>query len=183
MKASIKNTGKSLVLFLALVMGTAITNQVEGSTKPALTVESVKSQPKNTKKNLECLAMNVYKEAGSDSYESKVAVAQVTMNRVEHPSFPKEVCGVVHQKTAYSSKVVCQFSWYCNSSSKAKPVDKEQYKESYDVARKVLLDGVRINALSDALYYHANYVHPRWPHVRIAKVGKHIFYKNRTRKV
>ena len=61
---------------------------------------------------LDCLAMNIYREAGHESFEGKVAVAQVTMNRVAHPAFPKDVCGVVYQKNKVMERVVCQFSWH-----------------------------------------------------------------------
>lgn len=53
---------------------------------------------KTRERQLDCLAMNIYREAGYESFEGKVAVAQVTLNRVEHPSFPKDVCGVIYQK-------------------------------------------------------------------------------------
>ena len=48
---------------------------------------------------IECMAKNIYYEAGSEPYEGKLAVAQVTMNRTRNPSFPKSVCEVVKQKT------------------------------------------------------------------------------------
>ena len=75
-------------------------------------------------------------------------------------------------------KVVCQFSWYCDGHEKAKP-NNNDYKESYQVAKKVLLEGFRIDGLKDALYYHAVYINPAWPHIQVAKIGNHIFYKER----
>jgi spore germination cell wall hydrolase CwlJ-like protein len=59
-----------------------------------------------------------------------------------------------------------------------KPND-STYKESYAVAKKVLLEGFRLDGLSDALYFHAVYVNPAWPHVKVAKIGNHIFYKEK----
>lgn len=131
----------------------------------------------NVDKTLECLAMNVYREAGHESFEGKVAVAQVTLNRVDHPSFPKDVCGVVYQKNVVMEKVVCQFSWHCMSAQKSKPND-SAYRDSYAVAKKVLLEGFRLDGLSDALYYHAVYVNPNWPYHKITTIGNHIFYSN-----
>ena len=49
-------------------------------------------------KSLDCLAMNVYREAGHEPFEGKVAVAQVTLNRVNSNKFPRDVCAVVYQK-------------------------------------------------------------------------------------
>ena len=66
-------------------------------------------------KEVNCLAKNVYYEAGLESYEGQVAVAQVTVNRVEDGKFPTSICGVVHQKTRVpSGRTVCQFSWVCD---------------------------------------------------------------------
>lgn len=128
---------------------------------------------------LDCLAMNIYREAGHESFEGKVAVAQVTMNRVAHPAFPKDVCGVVQQKNVMMERVVCQFSWYCDSATKTRPVNAAAYKESYEVAKKVLLEGFKLDVLKEALYYHANYVNPRWSLDKIGQIGNHIFYKNK----
>jgi len=133
----------------------------------------------NVDKTLDCLAMNIYKEAGSESFEGKVAVAQVTLNRVDHPAFPKEVCSVVYQKNVFMEKVVCQFSWFCMPSGKVDP-NNQAYKDSYAVAKKVLLEGFRLDGLEEALYYHAIYVSPNWPYPKLTKIGNHIFYKGRT---
>jgi len=128
-------------------------------------------------RTLDCLAMNIYREAGHEPFEGKVAVAQVTLNRVDNPNYPKDVCGVVYQKNVVMSKVVCQFSWFCNGAlPKFKPND-EAYKESYIVAKKVLLEGFRLDSLKDALFYHAVYVKPNWPYTKIATIGNHIFYR------
>ena len=132
---------------------------------------------KTREKQLDCLAMNIYREAGHESFEGKVAVAQVTMNRVEHPSFPKDVCGVIYQKNVVMEKVVCQFSWYCDGTSMTRPVNNAAYRESYEVAKKVLLEGFKLDVLKEALYYHANYVNPKWPLEKIGSIGNHIFYK------
>jgi spore germination cell wall hydrolase CwlJ-like protein len=128
---------------------------------------------------LECLAMNIYREAGHESFEGKVAVAQVTMNRASHPLFPKDVCGVVYQKSVFVDKVVCQFSWYCETATKARPINKVAYNESMSVAKKVLLEGFRLDTMKEALYYHANYVNPQWNLEKIGSIGNHIFYKGK----
>lgn len=126
---------------------------------------------------LDCLAINIYREAGYEPFEGKVAVAQVTMNRVQAGKFGKDVCGVVYQKNVIMEKVVCQFSWACDSVHKNRPINKEAYNESYEVAKKVLLEGFRLSVLKDALYYHATYVNPRWPLEKIGQIGQHIFYR------
>ena len=127
-------------------------------------------------RQLECLANNIYWEAASEPFEGKVAVAQVTMNRVESGRFADSVCGVVYQKNLIYEKVVCQFTWYCEGTHKVKPVHPPLWRESQEVAKKVLLEGFRLPSLKDALYYHATYVNPSWGKPVLQKIGQHIFY-------
>lgn len=129
-------------------------------------------------KELDCLALNVYREAGAESFEGKVAVAQVTINRSQNEQFPKNICHVVYQKNIVMEKVVCQFSWACDQVHRTRPINAEAYEESYRVATQVLLEGFRLPSLTNALYYHADYVNPGWRHLeKITKIGAHIFYK------
>ena len=133
---------------------------------------------KDRERQLDCLARNIYHEAGHEPFEGKVAVAQVTMNRASDSRFPSDVCGVVFQKNVFMEKVVCQFSWYCDSAVKLRPVNGPAYKESYEVAKKVLLEGFRLDILKNAMYYHADYVNPRWGKPKIGQIGRHIFYRD-----
>jgi spore germination cell wall hydrolase CwlJ-like protein len=135
---------------------------------------------KERERQLDCLAINIYREAGYEPFEGKVAVAQVTMNRVADHQFPNDVCSVVYQKTT-TVKTVCQFSWYCDSTHRNRPVGQKGYAESYEVAKRVLLEGFRLPSLEHALFYHADYVNPRWRLDRITQIGTHIFYKQRPR--
>jgi spore germination cell wall hydrolase CwlJ-like protein len=130
-------------------------------------------------RQLECLTRNIYWEAASEPFEGKVAVAQVTLNRMQSGKFPDSVCGVVHQKNVFYEKVVCQFSWYCEGNHKMKPVHKPLWRESEEVAKKVLLEGFRLPSLKNALYYHADYVNPGWQLPKIEQIGRHIFYGER----
>lgn len=128
-------------------------------------------------RQLVCLARNIYYEAGNEPFEGKVAVAQVTMNRAESGRFPDDICQVVYQKNKIYEKVICQFSWYCDRATVVRPVHKEVYDESMEVAKKVLLEGFRLPSLKDAMFYHADYINPGWNRSKIAKVGRHIFYR------
>lgn len=127
-------------------------------------------------RQLRCLTQNIYWEAASEPFEGKVAVAQVTLNRAASGNFPGDVCAVVYQKNIIYSKVVCQFSWYCDGTHRVKPVYQPLYRESAEVAKKVLLEGFRLPSLKNAMYYHADYVKPGWGKTPIAKIGRHIFY-------
>lgn len=128
-------------------------------------------------KDLQCLALNIYREGGYEPIEGRIAIAQVTMNRVASDIFPNDVCSVVYQKSKVVSKTVCQFSWYCDSKHRNRPIREEVYAESYEIAKRVYLEGLRLDSLEEALYYHADYVRPRWKLERIGKIGAHIFYK------
>ena len=122
-------------------------------------------------RELKCLADNIYFEAGNQSTQGKLAVAAVTINRVKSPKFPKSVCSVVYQRT----KRVCQFSWVCEGKKTVRSA--QQYSESKKVAEKVLLSGANHGILGrNVLFYHADYVNPRWNLKRVAKIGDHIFY-------
>ena len=128
-------------------------------------------------RQLGCLAKNIYNEAGNEPFEGKVAVAQVTMNRASSGKFPSDVCGVIYQKNIVYEKVLCQFSWVCDRVVGTRPVNKTAYNESMEVAKKVLLEEYRLPGLTEAMYYHADYINPGWGKPKITQIGHHIFYK------
>jgi spore germination cell wall hydrolase CwlJ-like protein len=59
------------------------------------------STSKVDQKELMCLARNIFYESGGESEKGKIAVGMVTLNRTEHPAFPRTVCDVVKQKTVF----------------------------------------------------------------------------------
>ena len=171
---------KLAVFFLALVLvGIAGVKAVEYKLD---TLKNARQQVSPVtadmrQKQLDCLARNIYHEAGYEPFEGKVAVAQVTINRTESGQFPSDICQVVYQKNVVYERVLCQFSWYCDSASIKKPMNGPVYTESMEVAKKVLLEGFRLPSIKEALYYHADYINPKWGKPPVAKVGHHIFYK------
>ena len=123
---------------------------------------------KHTKRDLECLAKNIYFEAKGESLPGKIAVAQVTLNRVLHKEdFNKTICGVVYQKD--------QFSWTNQPNLKVK--DQLQWKNSLHIATGILQGKLFLEEFN-ALYFHADYVKPAWRKQRqyLKTIGKHIFY-------
>lgn len=128
-------------------------------------------------RQLDCLARNIYHEAGGEPFEGKVAVAQVTLNRVNSGKFPNDICKTIYQKNIVYEKVICQFSWACDRDTGARPPNNASYKESVEVAKKVLLEDFRLPALKDAMYFHGDYINPGWKREKVAKIGRHIFYK------
>lgn len=154
-------------------IGTAVTRKVDNynSFNPSAITADVRER------ELDCLTKNIYWEAAGEPFEGKVAVAQVTVNRANHKSFPSDICNVVYQKTTFQSKVVCQFSWFCERTYKIKPVYQKEYEEAAIAARKVLFEKFRLEGLEEAIYYHADYVNPGWRKQKVAKIGRHIFYR------
>lgn len=128
-------------------------------------------------KQLECLARNIYYEAGGEPFEGKVAVAQVVINRSQSGQFPNDICRVIYQKNVVYDKVLCQFSWYCEGPARVPPKYATAYKESEIVAKQVLLEGFRLPSLEKALYFHAKHINPKWDREKVAVIGGHIFYK------
>ena len=53
--------------------------------------------------NIELLARVINGEARGEPYEGQVAVGAVVLNRVDHPSFPNSISGVVYQKGAFTA--------------------------------------------------------------------------------
>jgi spore germination cell wall hydrolase CwlJ-like protein len=141
------------------------------------TINDFKFALKEKDRKLQCMTQNIYWEAASEPAEGKLAVAQIVMNRVESGKFPNDPCQVVYQKNVIYERVLCQFSWYCEQTSKTRPIHKKLWLESEEAAKMVMFDGFRIPELKDALYYHADYVNPKWGKQQVAKIGRHIFYK------
>jgi spore germination cell wall hydrolase CwlJ-like protein len=163
------------LIVVVLLTNVVILNKIDNLQKREIDPEYMTAE--QVEKSLDCLAMNVYREAGHEPFEGKVAVAQVTLNRVNSNKFPRDVCAVVYQKSRFTERVICQFSWYCESKHRNRPVDDEAYEESYRVAKMVFLEDFRLESIKDALYYHADYVNPNWKLKRITKIGNHIFYE------
>jgi hypothetical protein len=125
--------------------------------------------------SLQCLTAAVYYEARSESPEGQRAVAQVVLNRVRHPAFPKSVCGVVYQGSR--RRTGCQFSFTCDGSLRA-----EREPGAWARARKIAgsaLAGSVYGPVGHATHYHASYVQPWWAAslTRAVTVGSHIFYR------
>lgn len=52
--------------------------------------------------NVYLLARLISAEARGEPYEGQVAVGAVVLNRVDHPSFPNSISGVIYQQGAFS---------------------------------------------------------------------------------
>lgn len=157
-----------------------IKNVEANSAKPDLASQYMKTisysqLSKQDKKEVDCLAKNIYHEAANEPINGWLGVASVTLNRLRSGNYADSVCGVVYQK----HKGFYQFSWVA-SRNRLNKVDEEVYNDILKVATNmyVTYDGSK-DVTRGATYYHADYVNPRWKQLeKTKKIGKHIFYKS-----
>jgi len=122
-----------------------------------------------------CLALNIFFEGRGEDLMGKVAIAEVTMNRVESPKHPDNICAVVWDKK--------QFSWthdgkHDDPTRFTAKVDRIAWRDSQLIAQMVIDNEIRLD-VKGATHYHADYVEPYWAkhHTMLFKLGTHIFYK------
>lgn len=156
---------------------------------PPLSAEFHQLTPE-AKRQVECLADNIYFESAHEPVDGKIAVAFVTLNRVHNRRFPNDICAVVFEKghNARTGRTVCQFSWYCEARPKAISMSRHLtktnnslYNDIRDLALHVYLNHEELEDPSrGALFYHADYVSLRKigvPNLEKTNViGRHIFY-------
>lgn len=108
------------------------------------------------------LARLISAEARGESYTGQVAVGAVVLNRVEHPSFPNTISGVVYQKGAFSCLDDGQFN---------QPVAENCYRAAQDALNGWDPSGGAI------YYYNPVTATNKWIRSRpvIVKIGKHLF--------
>lgn len=123
----------------------------------------------------DCLTQAVYYEAGSESSEGKLAVAEVILNRVADHRYPNSVCEVVFQGATRTTG--CQFTFTCDGALARKP-NPAKWEKAKAIAAHAMMD-LHERRTSNATHYHATYVDPIWNVglVRTQKIGAHIFYR------
>jgi N-acetylmuramoyl-L-alanine amidase len=130
------------------------------------------------RRELTCLALNVYYEARGESLDGMYAVAEVTMNRLMSRRYPQTVCGVVYEKKWdwLRKRRVSAFSW--TEFDIVPHPEGEQWKKAREVADAVY-HGKKPPVLKGATHYHATYIRPSWSigQQPVARIGGHVFYK------
>ena len=123
---------------------------------------------KISQKDLQCLEKNIYYEAGIEDHAGKIAVAQVTWNRVKNGRWGKSICKVVYARK--------QFSW----THQNKPAPKGKLWRLSKQAAQDFINGTRILDLKNSLYYHATWMKkkPSWAlhKIQVHEIGQHVFY-------
>lgn len=127
-------------------------------------------------RELRCMATAIYFEARDEPIKGQIAVAQVIMNRIRSPFYPKTICGVVYQ--GERNRHGCQFSFTCNG-RRNHVSEKPEWATAVKLAKKVIAGEVWLDEVGYATHYHATYVKPDWRREldRVTQIGNHIFYK------
>ena len=122
-----------------------------------------------------CLANAVYYEANGEPLSGQRAVAQVVLNRLRNPRYPKTICEVVNQGS--NRPTGCQFSFTCDGSLARAP-NPVRWKVAMGVATAAL-DGWTSAEAGQATHYHTLYVFPKWAPelLKLGILGHHIFYR------
>ena len=112
--------------------------------------------------SLDLLARVISAEARGEPYSGQVAVGAVILNRVEHPSFPSTIAGVVYQPGAFTCMVDGQIN---------EPVAESAYRAARDALNGVDPSGGAI------YYFNPNTATSAWIWSRplITVIGKHRF--------
>jgi hypothetical protein len=121
-----------------------------------------------------CLTDAIYYEAANEPEEGQRAVAQVVVNRLRDPHFPKSVCGVVYE--GWARRTGCQFSFVCDGSIRRRHADQALWDRLQPLAQQAL-SGYVVPEVGSATHYYAQYVRPNWVGTvaRITQIGAHIF--------
>ncbi|MEN3747858.1 cell wall hydrolase [Sphingomonas sp. HF-S3] len=124
---------------------------------------------------VDCLAAAVYYEAGNDAVGQR-AVAQVILNRMRHPAFPKSVCGVVFQ--GWERSTGCQFTFTCDGAMFRYKPSAASWTRARDVA-STALNGSVYAPVGHATHYHTDWVVPYWSSSleKITEVHTHLFFR------
>ncbi len=130
----------------------------------------------NAESEIKCLATALYFEARGEGVRGQMAVAQVILNRVKNPAYPKTICGVVYQDAKYLHR--CQFSFACDGTREL-IAEKDAWAEALSLARRIVTGGnaTIVAEVGNSISYHNTDVNPGWSNMRrVDRIGHHVFY-------
>ena len=132
------------------------------------------ASPAEAARAVRCLTDAIYYEAANEPEEGQRAVAQVVVNRLRDPHFPKSVCGVVYE--GWARRTGCQFSFVCDGSIHRRRADQALWDRLRPLAEQAL-SGYVVPEVGSATHYYADYVRPNWVGTvtRITQIGAHVF--------
>ena len=123
---------------------------------------SIGTVPEANEANVSLLARIISAEARGEPYEGQVAVGAVVLNRVEHPSFPDTLSGVIYQPGAFTAITDGQFN---------EPIAESAYRAARDALNGLDPSGGAI------YYYNPDKTSNKWIRSRpvITRIGAHLF--------
>lgn len=129
-------------------------------------------------KSEKCLANAVYFEARGEPVRGQIAVAQVVLNRVFSPFYPKTVCDVVYQNAHRHNS--CQFTFACDGIPDI-VTEPDAWERAKHIARDMLDGKLWMPEVAKSTHYHAYWVHPSWiaEMKKMYRLGVHTFYRPR----
>ena len=144
--------------------GLAVDGIAGKKTLAALGINSSSSGGGYSNSDYNLLARIISAEARGEPYNGQVAVGAVVLNRIEHPSFPDTLSGVIYQKGAFSCISDGQFNVAVADSA---------YRAAEDALNGVDPSGGAI------YYYNPRTATSTWIRSRpvIRTIGKHTFCK------
>jgi Cell Wall Hydrolase len=145
------------------------------SAVPAAPAFLFKGSSSDFERAADCLSATIFYEAGNEPATGQMAVAQVVLNRVRHPAYPKTVCGVVFQ--GHERRTGCQFSYTCDGAMSRRP-SAQTWTRTRGIAQ-AMLKGLVYSPVGLATHYHTDWVLPVWS-ARLEKVrveGTHLFFR------
>lgn len=150
---------KNAVIKFQRANGLAADGVVGKNTLSALGIQSSTSY---SSADFDLLARIISAEARGETYLGQVAVGAVVLNRVEHPSFPDTLSGVVYQNGAFSCLYDGQFY---------KPIADSAYSAARDALNGLDPSGGAI------YYYNPSTATNKWINSRpiITTIGRHVF--------
>lgn len=131
--------------------------------------------PLELERATDCMASAIYYEAASESLAGQLAVAQVILNRLRHPRYPKTVCAVVHQG---GERVTgCQFTFICDGALSRLPGPARLQRAR--LVAQAALHGATSAQAGQATHYHTIWIVPLWAGAlrKVAIIGNHVFYR------
>ncbi|MTH76486.1 cell wall hydrolase [Paracoccus aestuariivivens] len=152
-------------LCVALTTPAMLATSANADTKSSTKTGAAAAQ-KVSSTDLACLSEALYFEARGEGAKGQQAVAEVILNRVDHPRFPKSVCGVVNQKGQFTYR-------------KTRIREQGAFSRAQKIAKAALQGGPR-NLTNGATYFHAGRVKPSWSRKfeRTTRIGSHTFYRS-----
>ena len=157
----------------AIAVSLSLALPMAAKADPAKGPETVTQTRYGGADSLRCLTEALYFEARGEGHSGQRAVAEVILNRVDSPAYPRSICGVVQQGNDNG----CQFSFACDGKS-----DRVSERAAWDRAGKIarlMMDGAPRALTAGATHFHTVSVRPSWARRfdRTASIGAHLFYR------